>query len=333
MNVPPPTIAPGSADTAAVVAAQRNLNVADAREQSAGRSGLSACPLTEDGLFGSATEQAIIDFQTRRGLTVDGIIGPATWGQILQGVNPDSGVSASALLPIEGTVRWSVSIGDIAARTEDGAAPSPAQLSGVSVTVGGNAAANPEVSADGRLIYFTPAAGSEGSADLVITGGDGSSFVLPQAIPYTAFFPAALEGLGVAVALGIQEAALVAKALEVGQMRAFVDGVAASLRDYQHLIVRLLGRLKDPAGVASANDGAAWMGHLATRARMVTCILNEQFRITLAKDPEDPDTIAELDGLPFGGADDQPTLDTGATVLLMTEIENVVVPGSVNLTA
>jgi hypothetical protein len=61
---------------------------------------------------------------------------------------------------------------------------------------------------------------------------------------------------------------------------------------------------------------------------MVAAIVNEQCRITLATDP-----IADLDGLPFGGADDQPTLDTGATVLLLTAMESVIVPGFVDLTA
>jgi peptidoglycan hydrolase-like protein with peptidoglycan-binding domain len=322
----PPTIALGSTDTASVVAAQRDLNVADAREQSAGRNGLINCPLTEDGIFGTKTEQAVFDFQQIRGLAVDGIIGPNTWTQLQAGVNPDSGVSSAVSLPIEGAPRWSVSVNDIVAKLGQG--PTAAQLAGVTVAVGGKLAAKPLVSPDGRLIYFTPSAGAEGPADLVITGGDGSTFVLEQAIPNSSSFAAALEGLCVAVALSIQEAALTARALEVGRLRAFVDGVALALRAYQDLLGQMLDRLQDPGGSPTAQDGAAWVAHMATRTRMVADIINEQCHITLGTD-----AIADLDGLPFGGADDEPTLDTGATVLLLTALENVVVPSIVDLTA
>src|SRR5690349_5711857 len=106
----PPTNSPGSTDTASVVAAQRDLNVADARQQSAGRGGLSQCPLTGDGVFGSKTEQAVIDFQTIRGLGIDGIIGPDTWKLLQAEVNPDSGIASGGVLPVEGTTRWLVSI-------------------------------------------------------------------------------------------------------------------------------------------------------------------------------------------------------------------------------
>ena len=35
-----------------------------------------------DGIFGSGTEQAVIRFQIQAGLTVDGIVGPATWAAL-----------------------------------------------------------------------------------------------------------------------------------------------------------------------------------------------------------------------------------------------------------
>lgn len=48
-------------------------------------------PVTADGVFGSGTTTAVRALQSARGLTVDGIVGPATWGalvpQISQGAN------------------------------------------------------------------------------------------------------------------------------------------------------------------------------------------------------------------------------------------------------
>ena len=35
-----------------------------------------------DSNFGSATKQAVIDFQTSRGLGADGIVGPSTWAAL-----------------------------------------------------------------------------------------------------------------------------------------------------------------------------------------------------------------------------------------------------------
>jgi hypothetical protein len=320
----PPTISLGSSDVASVVAAQRNLNVAHAAEAAAGRLGLSHCPLTENGLFSSDVKDATVDFQTRRPLAPDGIIGPLTWRELLQAVDPESGVASAASLPVEGAVRWSVSLDDIQASV--GQTPSDAQLSGVTLTVGGSTASDPAF--DGRVLYFTVPPGSEGAADLELTSSDGSSFVLASAITYTTAFSAGLQGVIVAVALAIQEAASFAAALQVGRIQSFVDDVRGALAEHQDLLTQLLARLQDPAIPNSSEDAEAWFGFLSARARMVAAIVNEQCRITLQTD-----AVAELDGLPFGGADELPTLDPGATVLLVTALENVIVPGFVDLTA
>lgn len=38
--------------------------------------------LAIDGVFGPQTEDAVRDFQRRRGITVDGIVGPVTWDRL-----------------------------------------------------------------------------------------------------------------------------------------------------------------------------------------------------------------------------------------------------------
>ncbi len=60
--------------------------------------------VTQDGIFGAGTRQAVIAFQRRMGLSADGIVGPATWnalyrtyqgiGQNVPAPNPDPGPDA-----------------------------------------------------------------------------------------------------------------------------------------------------------------------------------------------------------------------------------------------
>jgi peptidoglycan hydrolase-like protein with peptidoglycan-binding domain len=41
-------------------------------------------PIPVDGDFGASTEAAVQAFQTAKGLTVDGLVGPATWQALLR---------------------------------------------------------------------------------------------------------------------------------------------------------------------------------------------------------------------------------------------------------
>lgn len=50
-----------------------------------------------DGLFGPVTEQAVRDFQSARGLTVDGLVGGQTWPALVQGVVLQRGSSGEAV--------------------------------------------------------------------------------------------------------------------------------------------------------------------------------------------------------------------------------------------
>ena len=52
---------------------------------------LQGYDIAADGIFGSATEAAAKDFQTRNGLTADGIIGPATWQLLLASAPQEDG--------------------------------------------------------------------------------------------------------------------------------------------------------------------------------------------------------------------------------------------------
>ncbi|PTA67067.1 peptidoglycan-binding domain-containing protein [Deinococcus arcticus] len=60
------------------------------------RSGYGYSSVTVDGAFGPATNTAVRDFQTKRGLTVDGIVGLNTWQELVTGASTaPSGTTAS----------------------------------------------------------------------------------------------------------------------------------------------------------------------------------------------------------------------------------------------
>ncbi len=46
---------------------------------------LSVGPLDEDGQFGPKTEAAVKSFQTNQGIPADGVVGPRTWTDLLNG--------------------------------------------------------------------------------------------------------------------------------------------------------------------------------------------------------------------------------------------------------
>lgn len=47
----------------------------------------------DDGIFGYGTERAVKDFQRSRGLYPDGVVGKATWGELLKGVVDDTDIN------------------------------------------------------------------------------------------------------------------------------------------------------------------------------------------------------------------------------------------------
>lgn len=55
--------------------------------------------VTADGVFGSGTNTAVRNFQTSRGLAVDGIVGPATWGALI--VTVQQGASGPAVRALQ----------------------------------------------------------------------------------------------------------------------------------------------------------------------------------------------------------------------------------------
>lgn len=71
----------------------------------------SVRPIAVDGIFGSGTKNAVIDFQRRFGLSPDGIIGPATWNSlynVFMGIANTSGL----VVPYPGTLLREGSRGD-----------------------------------------------------------------------------------------------------------------------------------------------------------------------------------------------------------------------------
>ncbi|MHA0041229.1 peptidoglycan-binding domain-containing protein [Deinococcus sp. PEB2-63] len=62
--------------------------------------------LTVDGVFGSGTNTAVRDFQTKRGLSVDGVVGLNTWNALVTGASTGgSGTAASLAQSILNTSR------------------------------------------------------------------------------------------------------------------------------------------------------------------------------------------------------------------------------------
>jgi peptidoglycan hydrolase-like protein with peptidoglycan-binding domain len=60
-------------------------------------------PLTVDGDFGPLTRQAVLAFQQREGISVDGIVGPQTWGRLSQMTPPVTSATSPSSTSSTGT--------------------------------------------------------------------------------------------------------------------------------------------------------------------------------------------------------------------------------------
>ncbi|AUT75538.1 hypothetical protein C2L64_44985 [Paraburkholderia hospita] len=71
---------------AAVADLQRRLNLLHVRLTVTGSAGLAECPLVEDGVFGTRTQNAVVSFQhlafPERPKEWDGVVGARTWGEL-----------------------------------------------------------------------------------------------------------------------------------------------------------------------------------------------------------------------------------------------------------
>ena len=61
-------------------------------------------PVAADGIFGPNTESAVRAFQTSKGLAVDGIVGPATWSQLV--VQVKKGSTGDAVRAVQEVIKF-----------------------------------------------------------------------------------------------------------------------------------------------------------------------------------------------------------------------------------